>query len=239
MPEVPNVGYKVGELQANYTINELNKGQKGIYKLNPGENLVMINGDIKDPNTHFIAKGWFDRLDTSFKNKKLNLIFPTDGDIKNPEYFIDNWDGEKAAQKVKELLKNYQDNIQIVLVAKDGMANKIIGILGDKIRKILITGQDGSAQSARNIVENHQGITIYKPSKLLAEKTVELVVALSNGEDTQYLITTKDIKTTNGNIIPSHLLAPIPITKEDLKILTEDGIITPEQLCQGIKETCP
>ena len=49
----------------------------------------------------------------------------------------------------------------------------------------------------------------------------------------------KDIKTTNGNIIPSHLLAPIPITKEDLKILTEDGIITPEQLCQGIKETCP
>ena len=65
------------------------------------------------------------------------------------------------------------------------------------------------------------------------------MVALSNGEDTQYLITTKDIKTTNGNIIPSHLLAPIPITKEDLKILTEDGIITPEQLCQGIKETCP
>ena len=57
MREVPNVGYKVGELQANYTINELNKGQKGIYKLNPGENLVMINGDIKDPNTHFIAKG--------------------------------------------------------------------------------------------------------------------------------------------------------------------------------------
>ena len=50
---------------------------------------------------------------------------------------------------------------------------------------------------------------------------------------------TKDIKTTNGNIIPSHLLAPIPITKEDLKILTEDSIITPEQLCQGIKETCP
>ena len=31
---------------------------------------------------------------------------------------------------------------------------------------------------------------MYKPSKLIAEKTVELVVALSNGEDTQYLITT-------------------------------------------------
>jgi ABC-type xylose transport system substrate-binding protein len=31
---------------------------------------------------------------------------------------------------------------------------------------------------------------MYKPSKLIAEKTVELVVVLSNGEDTQYLITT-------------------------------------------------
>ena len=80
---------------------------------------------------------------------------------------------------------------------------------------------------------------MYKPSKLIAEKTVELVVVLSNGEDTQYLITTKDIKTKNGNIIPSHLLAPIPITKEDLKILIEDSIITQKQLCQGIKETCP
>ena len=39
---------------------------------------------------------------------------------------------------------------------------------------------------------------MYKPSKLIAEKTVELVVALSNGEDTQYLITTKDIKTKNS-----------------------------------------
>lgn len=148
---------KVGELQAKYAIDELNKGQTGIYKLNPRANLVMINGDIKDPNTKAIEKGWFLRLETFFKNQKLNLMFPSgSGDT---EYFIDNWDAEKAAQKVQELLNKYQDDIQIILVANNGMANKIIGVLGEKIGKILITGQDGSAQSARNIVKDYQGIT--------------------------------------------------------------------------------
>ncbi|NEQ36821.1 MAG: substrate-binding domain-containing protein [Okeania sp. SIO3I5] len=231
---------KVGEFQANYVIDQLNQGENSIYKLKSGDNLVMINGDIKDPNTKLIQEGWFLRLQSYFdgeNDQQLNLIFPKDkGDS---EYFMDNWNGRRAAKKVKQLLKDYQNNIQIILVANDGMANQIIGILGDKKGEILITGQDGSRQSARNIVRDYQGITIYKPTKLLAEKTVELVVALSNGENTESLINNTNIRTKDGDIIPSILLTPKPVTKDNIEILIEDGIVSKQELCQEIQGTCP
>ncbi|NEP84472.1 MAG: sugar ABC transporter substrate-binding protein, partial [Okeania sp. SIO3B3] len=74
---------------------------------------------------------------------------------------------------------------------------------------------------------------------LLAKKTVELVVALSNGEDTQYLISHTDIKTSDGSIIPSHLLTPVPVTKDNISILIDDDIISKEELCKGIQGICP
>ncbi|MGD1700811.1 hypothetical protein [Dapis sp. BLCC M229] len=101
---------------------------------------------------------------------------------------------------------------------------------------------------------------MYKPTKLLAEKTVELVVALSNGENTQDLINkyidietskgngkdtqdlsnnSRDTETSKGKRISSLLLEPKSVTKDNIKILIEDGIITEKQLCQGIQGTCP
>ncbi|NER04505.1 MAG: substrate-binding domain-containing protein [Okeania sp. SIO3C4] len=214
---------EVGKLQANYVIQELNKGQEGIYKLKGIPNLVMINGDIDDENSYAIQEGWFNTLNSYFQpeasnqNKKLNLIFPIGKD--DPQYFMPNWSGEKAAQKVEELLKNHQDNIQIILVANDSMANEIIGSLGDKKRgKILITGQDGSKQTAQNIKNGFQGITIYKSSELLAQKTVELVVALSEGKNTEDLMN-RDIETSTGKKIPSGILRPISVTKENIEVL--------------------
>ncbi|NER03222.1 MAG: substrate-binding domain-containing protein [Okeania sp. SIO3C4] len=236
---------KVGKFQADHAINQLNKGENGIYKLKSGANLVMINGDYNDPNSHQIKEGWFGRLKSYFDDQELIRIFPSDKDDPeyvpedDREYFIDNWDAENAAKKVNELFNDARDNIQIILVANDAMANKIIGSLDEKKGKILITGQDGSQQSAKNIVRNYQGITIYKPIKLLAKKTVELVVALSNGEDTQYLISHTDIKTSDGSIIPSHLLTPVPVTKDNISILIDDDIISKEELCKGIQGICP
>ncbi|NET26134.1 sugar ABC transporter substrate-binding protein [Okeania sp. SIO1I7] len=233
---------KVGEFQANYVMDKLSKGENGIYKLKPGANFVMINGDKKDPNTTAIEEGWSIRLGSYFDDEndgKLNPIFPKDKNDKNNKiHFIDRWDSTKAEKKVQELLKKHQNNIQIILVANDGMANKIIGSLGDKKGKILITGQDGSPQSARNIVRGYQGITIYKPSKILAEKTVELVVALSNGKITRDIIK-NDIKTKDGSKIPSILLTPKPVTKDNISILIEDGIVSKQNLCQGIQGICP
>ncbi|NET43513.1 substrate-binding domain-containing protein [Okeania sp. SIO2B3] len=213
---------EVGRLQADYVIQELNKGQEGIYKLEGIPNLVMINGGIDDENSHAIQESWFKRLNSYFQpeefnqNKRLNLIFPRGKD--DPQYFMPDWSGKKAAQKVNELLKNHQDNIQIILVANDSMANEIIGSLGDKRGKILITGQDGSAQSRKNIKNGFQGITIYKSSELLAKKTVELVVTLSEGKNTEDLINW-DIEISKEKEIPSVILRPISVTKENIEVL--------------------
>ncbi len=228
---------KVGELQAEYVINEFNKKEQGIYNLKEGSNLVMINGAKTDPNTKAIQEGWFEKLNSHFDDKTLNLVFPNGKD--DPEYFMDNWDGELAAKKVEELLRERQGDIQIILVGNDAMANEVIKILGDKTGKILITGQDGSLGSAINIVKNYQGITIYKPIEDIAAKTVETVVALSNGYDTNSLINNTDIK-SQVKTIPAHLLVPIAVTKDDIeKTLIEDDLFTKEKLCKGIQGICP
>jgi len=221
---------KVGEFQADYIIEEFNKKDGGTYKLQTGANLVMINGANSDNNAHLIQQGWFKKLQPLINEKKLNLVFPKNSeDVSN---YLD-WDAKKAQAKIKELLNQFQNNIQIILVANDEMAKAIIEVLGELKGKVLVTGQDGHSKStAENIVQGYQAMTVYKPIPQIAEATAKLVVALSKGNDTTSKIN-RSTQTKNGKKIPSFLAKPSTVDQRNIKdTLVHDGIVTIEELCK-------
>ena len=243
---------KVGEAQAEYAIAQIQQGDAGKYKLGNEVNLVMINGDRKDGNTQKIALGWLSTLTSEINRNNganINFIFPRIDENKDnlesnetakklefigedvEQSFMEGWSGAEAAKKVKELLNK---NIHIILVANDGMANDIIASLGDRKGKILVTGQDGSAQSARLIVQGYQAMTLYKPIEETAKKTVDAIIALRNGDNLSILANGNEM-TQNSVPIPSLLLDPTPVTIDNLEqTLIADGLLTLETLCTNL-----
>lgn len=169
------VGQKQGEYIKDQFVNLDNKNNR--YKLKPdGNKFVMINGDKNDSNSKLLAEGLKSILQTDYiDTKRLNLVEETN---------IQGWEGEKAADKIQDILTKYSE-IKIVWVANDGMANKIIEKLvklGYKPDQILITGQDGTDGSIDKITDQRQSMTVCKDSNDLAEKTALLIEALFQGK---------------------------------------------------------
>ncbi len=104
--------------------------------------------------------------------------------------------------------------------------------------QVIITGQDGDEANLANIVDGKQTMTVYKAVANEAVATLDLAVAILNGEtpdaslidksgwdfDCTYDTTSYD----NGTgIIPSYLLVPTVVTKDNMdKELVDTGYYT-------------
>ena len=96
--------------------------------------------------------------------------------------------------------------------------------------KVPVTGQDATVQGLQNILIGDQCMTVYKAIKKEADAASELAIALAKGQKPSTATgVTKDVE--SGKDVPSVLLAPQSITKENVKDVIADGFVTKEQLC--------
>jgi ABC-type xylose transport system, periplasmic component len=173
---------KVGWEQGNYIAEQLNLGSKSKYKFQPKNNkYVMINGSEDDYNTKLLEQGFKKSLQGFIDNQRIKPIQTPFSEMIN----IPRWKGVTAAKYMGEVLKANPE-LKIAWVGNDSMASEIINQLEpDQKGNILITGQDGTTESLKNIKNNFQSMTVCKDSKDLAEKTALLVEALFKGEVNQ------------------------------------------------------
>jgi D-xylose transport system substrate-binding protein len=98
--------------------------------------------------------------------------------------------------------------------------------------QVPVTGQDATVQGLQNILAGDQCMTVYKAIKQEADAASALAIALAkNQKPTTATGTTKDPE--SGASIPSVLLVPKAITKENVKDVVADGFVTKETLCTG------
>ena len=138
------------------------------------------------------------------------------------------WDGELAQSRMEDLLtKSYSDGSQVqgVLAPYDGLSRGIISALTDAGYKVgddfpIITGQDAELDSVKAIVSGEQYSTIFKDTRDLAKVAVNMAQAVLT--DTKPEINnTKDYD--NGKkIVPSFLLEPVVVTKDNIKTALVD-----------------
>jgi putative multiple sugar transport system substrate-binding protein len=221
--------YMVGTKQGEYLEKELGlKEGKGPF------NIELITGDPGDNNARFFFGGAMDVLQPYIDSGKLVV---KSGQVDFDTVATQNWSTENAQNRFDAIISaNYADGTKLdaVLASNDSTAMGVTNALiaagftpGENWP--LITGQDCDVANVKNMIEGKQAMSIFKDTRTLATKTVEMVDAIMKGTDAPV----NDTKTyDNGTgIIPSYLCEPVFADINNYKeLLIDSGYYTEDQL---------
>ncbi|HEV8568643.1 MAG TPA: substrate-binding domain-containing protein [Actinoplanes sp.] len=207
---------KVGELQGKGLVDCLTAKKYSKPKV------AEVNGSPTDNNATLFAQGYNSVLDPKYADGTF---------VKGPNQSVPDWDNAQAGTIFEQMLTENKD-IKGVLAANDGLGNAVISVLKkNKLNgTVPVTGQDATVQGLQNILAGDQCMTVYKAIKKEADAAAELGIALAKGQKpTTATGSVKDPE--SGAAVPSVLLIPQPITKENVKDVVADGFVTKEALC--------
>lgn len=218
--------YLVGKTQGEYLVQALDlENQDGPF------NLEIITGDPGDNNVNFFYGGAMDVLQPYIDAGKL--VVPS-GQIAKEEVATANWATDAAQARFENILSsNYADgtNLDAVLASNDSTALGVVNALAANYtgEYPIITGQDCDIANVPHIVDGTQAMSVFKDTRTLAAKVVEMVDAIMTGSEAPV----NDTETyDNGTgIIPSYLCEPVAVTVDNYKeILIDSGYYTEDQI---------
>jgi D-xylose transport system substrate-binding protein len=201
---------KVGELQGEFITRKVPKGT-----------YVVLAGSPTDNNAKLFREG------------AMKFIKPLadKGDIKVVmDQFVKDWQPSEAQKLCEQALTANQNKVDAVLAPNDGTAGGCIQALAAQglAGKVPITGQDAELAGAIRIVQGTQSMTIFKDTRELGKKAIEMALDLGAGKP----IDTKG-RTVHNNKkdVPSVLLTPLIVTKDTLDdMLVKSGYLKKEQV---------
>ncbi|SCE93082.1 monosaccharide ABC transporter substrate-binding protein, CUT2 family [Micromonospora coriariae] len=186
--------------------------------------VAYLNGSPTDNNATLFKNGYDSVLKPKFDAKEYT---------KGPEDAVPAWDNAQATTIFEQQLTKANGKIDAVLAANDGLGNAAISVLKkNKLNgKVPVTGQDATPEGLQNILAGDQCMTVYKAVREEAKAASDLAVALAKGEKKETGQTVKDPE--GGRDVPSVLLTPKAIYKENVKDVIADGYVTKEEVCSG------
>ncbi|MCV9886426.1 multiple monosaccharide ABC transporter substrate-binding protein [Metabacillus halosaccharovorans] len=223
--------FKVGVLQGTYIEEKLNlKEEEGPF------NIEIFAGSPDDNNAYFFFDGAMSILMPYIDSGKLVV---QSGQTKFQQGATLRWDGALAQSRMDNLLSAYysSERVDAVLSPYDGISIGVISSLrgvgyGSEDQPMpVITGQDAELASIKSIINERQTQTVFKDTRELAKKAVEMASALLNGEQAEV----NDTETYhNGEkVVPAYLLKPVSVDKTNYdSVLVDSGYYTEEQLGQ-------
>jgi D-xylose transport system substrate-binding protein len=209
---------KVGELQGQGLADCL--GDKPA-------NIVYLNGSPTDNNATLFADGAHSVLDKISNYKVVG------------EQAVPDWDNEQAATIFQQLYTAADGKVDGVLAANDGLGGAAIGVLqaNGQAGKVPVTGQDATVEGLQNVLAGTQCMTVYKSAKEEAGALATAAIALATGGEAD---TTGTVHDSDGNRdVPSILLDPKSITKDNVGDVIADGGQSYDDVCTGdYKKLC-
>jgi D-xylose transport system substrate-binding protein len=207
---------KVGELQGQGLVDCL--GDSGT------PNIAELNGSPTDNNATLFKQGYDSVLKPLYSSGKAKKV---------ADQSVPDWDNQQALTIFEQMLQKTNNKIDGVLAANDGLGNSAISALkARKLKQIPVTGQDATPQGIQNILSGDQCMTVYKAVKKEADAASKLAIALATGKEPEAgLVNGK----TNDSAkdVPSVLLTPQAITKDNLKVVFDDGFLKRDEVCTG------
>ena len=194
-------------------------------------NIEFITGDPGDNNINFFFDGAMSILQQYLDNGQL--VCPS-GQTEKAVVATANWATDAAQARFENILSsNYADKtLDAVLASNDstalGVENALQSSYSGDVYPV-ITGQDCDIAIMKNLIEGKQAMSVFKDTRTLASKVVEMVDAIMKGEEPPI----NDTSTyDNGTgIIPSFLCEPVACTVDNYKeLLIDSGYYTFEQL---------
>ena len=223
--------YTVGVLQAQYVIDALDLENAG----DKTYNIEFTAGDPADTNAAYFFNGAFDTLKPFIDAGTLKI---PSGKTTFEQVATPAWSTDTALENFQNTLASYYGDgtvLDIALCSNDstaaGVAQAIVSDYAGSNQPI-VTGQDGDIGNLQNIVDGIQTMTVYKNVSDEAGVTLVLVSAILEGKTPGEELCEEfsaeaafDTETyDNGlGVVPSYLLVPYSIDKDNLDLLVETG----------------
>lgn len=221
--------FKVGVLQAESLEAALGlKDGAGPF------NIELFGGSADDNNAYYFYDGAMSILQPYIDSGKLVV---KSGQMGMEKVATLRWDGATAQTRMENILTaNYaSERIDAILSPYDGIS---IGVLA-AVKAVgygtadnplpYISGQDAEIASIQSIMADEQYSTIFKDTRVLAEKCSQMVDAVLQGQEAEV----NDTETyDNGvKVVPSYLCDPVIVDKSNYKeVLVDSGYYTEAEL---------
>lgn len=197
-------------------------------------NIEFFMGSPDDNNAVFLDRGVHKVLD---KYLESGVLVCQSGQTEFAQTNTLRWSQETAQKRCEDILSGYYadgEQLDIVASAFDGLSYGVAAALtgagyspGDDWP--LITGQDAELMATKNIISGTQTMSIFKDTRVLAQKAVTMVQAVLEGKEPEI----NDTTTYNNNVItvPSYLCTPVPVDADNYKeVLVDSGYYSEDQL---------
>ena len=198
-------------------------------------NIEFITGDPGDNNINFFFDGAISVLQPYIDAGKLQAL---SGQYDKMTVATEGWATDKAQARFETILGTYYADqpLHAVLASNDSTAMGVINALDSTYSNDVwpvVTGQDCDIANMPHIISGKQAMSIFKDTRTLASKVVEMVDAICKGAEPP--INDTETYDNGTGVIPSFLCEPVSGTIDNYKELRVDsGYYTAEQL--GIAE---
>jgi D-xylose transport system substrate-binding protein len=205
---------KVGEIQGRYLTSRVPKGK-----------YVVLSGAPTDNNSKMFRRGAMRMIQPFIDRKEIEVVM---------DQAVKDWQPAEAMKLMENALTAHNNHIDGVLAPNDGTAGGVIqALVQQKLAgKIPVTGQDAEMAAAKRIVEGTQAMTVFKDTRDLAKKAIEVAIRMAEGKY-------PDIngKVSNGKSdIPTVFLTPVAVDRTNIdKILIESGYLDRNEVYQQKK----
>lgn len=196
--------------------------------------IEFFMGSPDDNNAHMLYAGLMEVLQPYLDNGTLVC---KSGRTSFDDTCILRWSQETAQQNCENYLTGFyaDEDLDICASAFDGFAYgckaALEGAGYTDANWPLITGQDAELMATKNIIAGSQTMSIYKDTRLLADKCVTMVQAVLEGAEPEI----NDTEQYNNGVItvPSYLCTPVAVDKDNYQeIIVDGGYYTEEQLAE-------
>lgn len=222
--------YKVGQIQGQYIVDSL-----GLENSEKSFNIELFTGSPDDNNVNFFFGGAMDVLNPYIESGKLVV---KSEQTSKAQCATQNWSTEEAQKRMENVITSqgyspegtkldavYSSNDSVA----NGITNALVAVGYTKDNFPIITGQDCDITAMKNMIAGTQSMSVFKDTRTLAAKVVEMCDAIIKGTEPEV----NDTKTyDNGTgIIPSYLCEPVFADKSNYKeLLIDSGYYTEDQL---------
>jgi D-xylose transport system substrate-binding protein len=184
--------------------------------------VVELDGSPTDNNATLFKQGY----DKVIKDAGYSVV---------AQQAVPKWDNTQAGTLFEQIFTKNKGKFVGVAAANDGLGGAVISVLARNqlAGQIPVTGQDATDEGLQRILLGTQCMSVYKAVKKEADAASQLAIALAKGDTAaaDALATGKTKDTTSNADVPSVLLTPQAITKENVKDVIADGYTTAAKVC--------
>ncbi len=198
----------IGEMQARYLV-----------KRAPAGGYVLISGSPGDYNSFLLKAGAMKVLRPLVDSGQITVL---------AEGPVIDWDPAEAGAMVRKVLDR-GETPAAVLAPNDLTAEGVLRVLAERrlAGRVPVTGQDAELAAARRIVAGLQSMTVFKDTRLLGAKAVDLAVKMAVGQSLDSEINARF--PSGRRLIPTVLLTPVLVDQDNLEsVLVDSGYLAPE-----------